>query len=459
MRSALRVQSGGPGTGASLTGGTSQPSEKQLYHLVNQIQLAVQSGHLNAQILNQPLAPQTVHLIYTLLQSIKQLVNLQVQLHKSMQPPANQAIQPHLHVQITKTKQTISNLQNQINLTQSMFLKQQQSQQSSLNALTSNSNSSSTVTSPVNSSSSSQAFSMDVLKSQMTQEVTSSTHQLPEFGNLSLKDPPNQSRLKTWKLPTYDKTDVDSDLFSRAPGSSAKSTHPSGLPSRSDSAWSSLAPGGDCWSSGWSGDASTELFKEPPSTSVASVASVAGAAAASSTSTHQMSPYLADLAVPEFEPGKPWKGSSQLKSIEDDPTVTPGSVNRSPLSVNNIFNNWSKGSPTESTANDSLPSLSLTSSSTWSFTPSASSSALSTFASCDPAKSGGNKGSVTAWSSIGETVSTPSDSLWGNNSTSNTSTNNGNSSNKPRGPPPGLSAKTQVNGQFVTQEYSLSSLL
>ena len=29
--------------------------------------------------------------------------------------------------------------------------------------------------------------------------------------------------------------------------------------------------------------------------------------------------------VPEFEPGKPWKGSV-LKSVEDDPTMTPGSV-------------------------------------------------------------------------------------------------------------------------------------
>jgi trinucleotide repeat-containing gene 6 protein len=29
--------------------------------------------------------------------------------------------------------------------------------------------------------------------------------------------------------------------------------------------------------------------------------------------------------VPEFEPGKPWKGN-HLKSVEDDPTLTPGSV-------------------------------------------------------------------------------------------------------------------------------------
>lgn len=33
----------------------------------------------------------------------------------------------------------------------------------------------------------------------------------------------------------------------------------------------------------------------------------------------------ADL-VPEFEPGKPWKGNQMIKSVDDDPTLTPGSV-------------------------------------------------------------------------------------------------------------------------------------
>ncbi|KAL5289855.1 TNRC6C.2 family protein [Megaselia abdita] len=83
-------------------------------------------------------------------------------------------------------------------------------------------------------------------------------------------------------------------------------------------------------------------------------------------------PAFTDL-VPEFEPGKPWKGS-QLKNIEDDPSITPGSVARSPLSINpmpkdaaEIFttNQTNKNSPTD------LPPLSL-SSSTWSFNPSLS---------------------------------------------------------------------------------------
>lgn len=61
-----------------------------------------------------------------------------------------------------------------------------------------------------------------------------------------------------------------------------------------------------------------------------------------------------------------------MKTIEDDPSITPGSVARSPLSINptpkdaDIFANSSKTSPT-----DLIPPLSL-SSSTWSFNPSAS---------------------------------------------------------------------------------------
>lgn len=60
---------------------------------------------------------------------------------------------------------------------------------------------------------------------------------------------------------------------------------------------------------------------------------------------------------------------SQMKTIEDDPSITPGSVARSPLSIAakeaDLFAPSSKTSPTD------LPPLSL-SSSTWSFNPSGS---------------------------------------------------------------------------------------
>ena len=55
---------------------TNQPSAQQLRMLVQQIQMAVQAGHLNPQILNQPLAPQTLILLNQLLQQIKTLQTL-----------------------------------------------------------------------------------------------------------------------------------------------------------------------------------------------------------------------------------------------------------------------------------------------------------------------------------------------------------------------------------------------
>lgn len=48
-----------------------QPSAQHLRMLVQQIQLAVQSGYLSSQILNQPLAPSTLILLNNLLSNIK----------------------------------------------------------------------------------------------------------------------------------------------------------------------------------------------------------------------------------------------------------------------------------------------------------------------------------------------------------------------------------------------------
>lgn len=70
---------------------------------------------------------------------------------------------------------------------------------------------------------------------------------------------------------------------------------------------------------------------------------------------------------------------NQLKSIEDDPSITPGSVVRSPLSIATIkdtelFNmNPSKSPP----PGDNIQPLSL-SSSTWSFNPPSSTSSAFT---------------------------------------------------------------------------------
>lgn len=68
-----------------------------------------------------------------------------------------------------------------------------------------------------------------------------------------------------------------------------------------------------------------------------------------------------------------------MKNIEDDPTITPGSVVRSPLSLSatikdsnnsDIFNSGGKTSPTNSQSAVDMPLTPLSlSSSTWSFNP------------------------------------------------------------------------------------------
>lgn len=57
--------------GAGNNQGSGQGSTQHLRMLVQQIQMAVQAGYLNHQILNQPLAPTTLHLLNQLLSNIK----------------------------------------------------------------------------------------------------------------------------------------------------------------------------------------------------------------------------------------------------------------------------------------------------------------------------------------------------------------------------------------------------
>jgi trinucleotide repeat-containing gene 6 protein len=106
----------------------SQPSTQQLRMLVQQIQMAVQAGYLNHQILNQPLAPQTLILLNQLLQQIKTLQQLMTQQSVAQSQCINGKPNSALlqcSVLITKTKQQITNLQNQIAAQQAIYVKQQ----------------------------------------------------------------------------------------------------------------------------------------------------------------------------------------------------------------------------------------------------------------------------------------------------------------------------------------------
>lgn len=206
-------------------------------------------------------------------------------------------MQSQLHVQITQAKQRISNLQNQIQLNQAMYIKQTQPTFSATG-------SGNIPSSPVGHNPTS---TLDFMKGPDPTSVLNTS----DFRDLSSlkQDPQSQSRLKTtWKLPSFEKDPSDpssNEPFSRAPGSTVPKTSSgiSVLP-RPDPTWSndSSAVGG--WSDG-SNQLANEVLKAEPN------------------QLQSMTSFVAELSVPEFEPGKPWKGTSQLKNFEDDPHVTP----------------------------------------------------------------------------------------------------------------------------------------
>ncbi|CAM1318662.1 Uncharacterised protein g6992 [Pycnogonum litorale] len=503
-------QPGGGGTGAgqpvrgtgNLTNNTAQqngPSAAQLRHLVHQIQMAVHAGHLNPQILNQPLAPATLLLLNQLLQQLKVLQQLttQQQYSQAQQHIGGKSNNPtplQISVQITKTKQQIGNLQNQIAAQQALYVKQQQvgapgfQQQQQLqpnvashphqpNSMPSAGGSNVQSSDPFITSRSGQSGGLD------GNIIPPNNSLQSDFHNMSLKDSHTpQSRLNQWKLPSMDKDEsgcgmnmvstINND-FSRAPGSIAKPSsmtptntaaaplsHSQSTPNlnpllgQGDGTWSSL-PRGD---SGWpdsspttSIPSSSSLNVNAPSSSTLGdckesqwpVSSVSSVDANTITSANTAFASLSEL-VNEFEPGKPWKGV--MKNVEDDPHMTPGSVARSPLSLNAIkdsdalFNmsTVSKASPVGPNSNSQstglAPSLSL-SSSTWSFTSSAApASSLSNSMYSSSAVRGKNPmQNQKNWSEPGMHNHFTSE-VWG-------------SSTKTR-PPPGLTSQNKPWGQI-----------
>lgn len=316
---------------AAVSNSSNQPSTQQLRMLVQQIQLAVHSGYLSSQILNQPLAPTTLLLLNQLLSNIKHLQGAQQSL-------ARNGNSGNTLLAIAKYKQQIQNLQNQINAQQAIYIKQQQTLQPTPHPAATH----------INNTNNEYLRSHDPISALQG-----------NFSEMSLNKsggyqgaPSQQSRLNQWKLPVpVLEKDSDSTDFSRAPGTTKQgglttntsNIGPLGL--QGDGTWSTWSTGRNI-SDGWPDPSNDSENKD--------------------WSVGQPSTAYTDL-VQEFEPGKPWK----IKNIEDDPTITPGSVARSPLSINptpkdaDIFSNAaSKNSPTD------LPTLGLMSSSTWSFNPS-----------------------------------------------------------------------------------------
>uniref|UniRef100_A0A2S2RA09 Trinucleotide repeat-containing protein n=1 Tax=Sipha flava TaxID=143950 RepID=A0A2S2RA09_9HEMI len=393
-----------------------QPTAQQLRMLVQQIQMAVQAGYLNHQILNQPLAPQTLIMLNQLLQQIKILQqNVQIQAAVANNPKSGPAMVTAA-IAINKARQQIASLQNQIANNQAMHMKAQAHQNQSnfggLSGLIGGQVGDFFKNDPLTLLQS--GFS-DMAMNNKDSQISGQGFQTSQ-----------QSRLNQWKLPNLDKEDLGmGNDFSRAPGANSKSTPGNTSPtynsllSQNDGTWTNVGARSD---SGWPDNAEDNKEVWPNNGS-------------NSQSNSASSAFTTDL-VPEFEPGKPWKGN-QMKNIEDDPTITPGSVVRSPLSLaatikdsnnSDLFNSGGKTSPTNSQSTVDMPLTPLSlSSSTWTFNPPPSST-QSSFTS-PLGKVSGPKNNWTDGSSGNE--------LWGGVL---------GSSGKSRGPPPGLTGGSTKTG-------------
>jgi len=314
-----------PGGGPPRPPQSGTPSTSQLRLLVQQIQMAVQAGHLNAQILNQPLAPQTLLLLNQLLQQIKLLQQCKSQQQQCMTSRGgqnNQGALLALSVQITKHNQNITNLQNQITVQQAQYLKSQQP-----------------------------ASSMPPGGGAGLPPPTDPAELNLNLSNLSLTADQQAAvhhQAQGSKLNKWIKND-NSDDFSRAPGSSKSST--------SQPSPNVLLEGGSTWSNGNNG----------------AVSSGSGWPDSNDKNSNNNAADDSDFGIPEFVPGKAWKGSS-MKDPSEDPTLTPGSVAANPLLHSQPHNDMKSSSSmimssqSSGVANSSAVenSLGLTST-TWSF--------------------------------------------------------------------------------------------
>ena len=346
---------------------SSQPSAQQLRMLVQQIQMAVQAGHLNPQILNQPLAPQTLILLNQLLQQIKTLQTLQ-QSHsvaQSQKPMNNSRELLSISVNITKTKQHITNLQNQISAQQATYLKSQnmggQGGGNSAGSGGSSGAPGSAGMPPGHLGGSSNEPSMPDLFNELSLSS----------GNSGMNDNVGGSRLSQWKLTPGD------SLFGGSSGNASKSvvggknaSSPGlgfggddtwGLPSNSTSSGWPEKSGGP--GNGAPGGPSVSVAPGAPGLNNNSGSSGIGGVSSNNVTNNDALNGIDAFGIPEFEPGKPWKGPG-LKNPDEDPTLTPGSVAPSALDLMSSKTNNSLTSSSNSTLVENT--LGLTSP-TWSF--------------------------------------------------------------------------------------------
>ena len=299
-------------------GSNSQPSAQQLKLLVQQIQMAVSAGHLNPQILNQPLAPQTLVLLNQLLQQIKTLQGYQHTMQTQKQHGTSSSMSM-LTVDITKTKQEIQNLQNQISAQQANYLKQQMpsSMPPPPGAPSGNPNGNNGPN--INNDT---GFS-GILGLGGGSSPGGGPGGMPPSsssagGGSGLPGVPTASdsgsRLNKWI--TAAQENAGQGGFPKAPGG-AKIP----ITTAADDTW---GPPNTSTGGGWPDSSQKQQSQEAGSTSNA--ATGAGGAATNGSD-------IDNFGIPEFVPGKQWKGPG-MKNPDEDPNMTPGSVAMSAVDLN-----------------------------------------------------------------------------------------------------------------------------
>ena len=293
--------------------------------------MAVQAGHLNPQILNQPLAPQTLVLLNQLLQQIKNLTNHQNILNQQKTMGNNNSLLS-VSVDITKTKQEIQNLQNQISAQQATYLKSQTMpppppQQPGIGNLQNPEN------------------SVSDLFGRMPLPSTPGT----SSGNVNTTDTSgnrsNFSREEGSKLGKW--LTNPNDTFGKAPGSTgapsnAKSTNLSNTWGPTDDTWGVPSPNAPSSSTGWP-DSTGQSSKSGSQIHGQSLQQPHNNSAPNQNPNATNGINDTDFGIPEFQPGKPWKGAG-VKDPSEDPNLTPGSVNMAPMDINSISKTSSSNS-------------------------------------------------------------------------------------------------------------------
>ena len=330
--------------------------------ILQQLRLAVQSGLISPQLLNQQLPHNILVMLQQLLQLQNALQNLMqrqqfLQQNKvSLNIPRPQLDQ--VSVMIGQYKNQILGLQKQLQAAQQTMLMKQQPP-------------SAPTPTPQQMQQMTQQPPMGMpppIPTSMQGDGGEPALSLPSDINAvggGGSNAASMSRLNQWKQPTPER-DGQADL-NKAPGSKpvqglqhSHSTPTIGafgdltsLNIGGDTTWSSTATSGSSnWPStsgeGGSGDRKSD-DSTPPSSGLASMLGGGGNLG------------LTDV-IPEFVPGKPWQGLSS-KSVEDDPHITPGSISRS-LSVNvvkddylNNLNNLTSNKPSPSFGTDSTWSM------------------------------------------------------------------------------------------------------